>query len=151
MIREVHLDPATDQEVEAVRAVFRAYGFDPELKDDYARRSTGVLPWIIIVTLGTPILAFLRAFGAAVGTAAGQDAYPAFKNLVKDLWASRAGLPATHGAIEFEDSDNTRVILTSGLPDKALDALLRMDLEEHRGEYLVWDEESGIWRDPTRR
>src|SRR4051794_19592392 len=95
MIREVHLDPATDQEVEAVRAVFRAYGFDPELKDDYARRSTGVLPWIIIVTLGTPILAFLRAFGAAVGTAAGQDAYPAFKNLVKDLWASRAGLPAT--------------------------------------------------------
>lgn len=134
-----------------MREAFRAHGFDPDLKDDYLRRSTGVLPWIVVVTLTTPIATFFAAFGAAIGTAAGQDAYAAAKKWVKDVWASRVSSPANRGFLEIEDSDNTRVVLTSGLPDEALDALLSMDLGQHRGEYLTWDEEASTWRDPTRR
>ena len=133
-----------------MREAFRAHGFDPDIKDDYLRRSSGLLPWIIAVTLATPITAFFAAFGTTLGTAVAQDVHAAFKRWVKDMWASRAGSVADRGFLEVEDSDNTQVILTSGLPDEALDALLSMDLEEHRGEYLTWDEESGAWRDPTR-
>jgi hypothetical protein len=152
MIREVHLDPTTDEEIEAVRKAFRAYGFDPDLEADYARRSwsADVLPWIVAVVLTTPITAFFAAFGTAAGAAAGQDAYTAVKEWVKDVWASRSSSPAGRGYLEIEDSDNTRVILSSDTPEQALDALVSMDFEERRGEYLTWDDESGTWRDPTR-
>ena len=128
-----------------MREAFQAYGFEPEVAADYGRRSGGVLPWIITVVVTTPVVAFF----AAIGTAAGQDTYAAVKKWAKDMWASRTNSPASRGFLEIEDTENTRVILASDLPDEALDALVRLDWEEHRGEYLIWDD--GTWRDPTRR
>jgi hypothetical protein len=43
------------------------------------------------------------------------------------------------------------VILSSTLPDEAIEALGELDWTEKRGDYLVWSDDRREWRDPTKR
>jgi hypothetical protein len=95
----------------------------------------------------TPIPEFFKAFGAA----AGQDSYAAVKQWVKDLLAARASSPAERGYLEIDDPEGTHLIVSTETSDEALEALAGIDWEEHRGDFLIWDDESGTWRDAPRR
>jgi hypothetical protein len=105
------------------------------------------LPWLVGVTLTTPIVAYF----AAIGTAADEDTYAAVKKWVHAVWAARAGSEADEGSFTLEDPERTRLILSTRIPDEALDALSGIDWELGRGKYLVWDQAAQAWHDPTHR
>jgi hypothetical protein len=146
MIESVNLDiGAPPAEIEAVKQAFRHYGFDVDPKGTYITRSVDLTPWLVAVTITAPITAFFAAFAGE----AGKDAYAAVRAWVREVWASRAESPRPPGSLELEDPDGTRLILWSRISDHALDALSTIDWEQERGSYLMWDEEQGVWRDPT--
>jgi hypothetical protein len=148
VIQEVALDDAAaTSEVEAVRAVLESYGFAASPIPNYSRRSGGVLPWVVQIVVATPFVAFFASFG----TEAGKDTYEAFKSFISELRDARATSLAEDGAIEVIDIDSTHVVLPSGLPAHAIDALASVDWAQETSGYLIWDEAAGIWKDPLRR
>jgi hypothetical protein len=145
-IRSVYTDEdAQPHEIDAVARAFRDVGFDVEVNPGFVRRSAGPLPWAVIVTLaGVPITAFFTA----IAHEAGKDVYAAAKDFILRLWQSR---DRPEGTLEFVDGDGTRLILSTRISKRALEALAEVDWPAKRGHYLVWDEERDEWRDPTRR
>ena len=139
---ELDTDARLDELV-AVEAVFRRAGFDVAVNATYERRSAAVA-WMITITLGVPITAFVRALGAETG----KDVSVALNDWVHDLWQSRT---RPDGSIVLEDPDGTRVIVATRIPDPAIDALADVDWAAERGRYLVWDVDAGEWLDPSRR
>ena len=135
---------ATDDERAAVEEAFRRVGFDVRATDTVEYRSSGPVPWIVMVTLATPIAAFFHAFAAE----AGKDAYAAVKQWVRDLWDARA--TAGEGAVRLHDAQRSTLVLSTRIPDEALDALSRVDWEAVSGDYLTWDEARGEWGDAMK-
>jgi hypothetical protein len=72
VIEEVLLDAAASPgEVAQVEGAFTRAGFQVKPEAAIEHRAAGAVPWVVMVILGTPIVAFLRAFGEE----AGRDAY----------------------------------------------------------------------------
>jgi len=106
------------------------------------RRSAGALPWVIYVTIAVPIAAFFQSFASE----AGKDAYAAVKQWVKDVRETRNG----DGSMVLRDPEHSNLVLNSGIPDEALEALRDLDWSEKRGDYLVWNDSRGEWLDPMK-
>jgi hypothetical protein len=145
---EVHLDDeATQAEVEAVERAFRKAGYDTQPEASVGRKSLELLPWVIYVTVGGTILSFFQGFGSE----AGKDAWHAVKRWAREIWDAREGAGNGSGSIVLRDSEHSNVVLSNNIPDAALDALRDLDWSEHRGGYLVWNDERGEWVDPLKR
>lgn len=133
---------ATADELAAVEEAFRRAGLEIRAEATVGRKSAGPVQWVIYVTLATPVAAFFQSFGSE----AGKDAYGVVKRWVKDVWAARRG----NGSMVLEDSEHSTLVLSTGIPEDALDALRDLDWSENRGAYLVWSERRGEWLDPMR-
>jgi hypothetical protein len=128
-----------------VTAAFARAGLKVEVSPEYNRRAVGDLPWVVNVVLLVPIGAFFAKFGSE----AGKDAYAAVKDWIRDVWEARRDAGTGTGSIDVSDPDASHLILSSSYPPEALDALCDIDWSEKRGDYLVWDHERRVWRDPT--
>jgi hypothetical protein len=137
---------ASPAEIEDVQAVFARAGFDVTADPAYERRSAALLPWIVEVTLAAPIAAFFVAFG----TKAGEDAYSAVKSWAREMFDARRASGSGEGSLAISDSEGTNLILSSGIPERALDDLRQLEWPAHAGEYLIWDDHRG-WHDPMKR
>lgn len=144
MIADVEASPA---ELHAIDEAFRRIGVDVSSLPAYEMRSAGSLPWVVHITLAAPIAAFFTA----VATEAGKDTYALVKQWVRDLLAARAESTRPTGSITVVDTDATTVVVSAGLSDEAIDALSALDWSAVRGDYLIWDEETAAWYDPTKR
>ncbi len=144
-------DTAPPEHPAAVKEAFARAGLEVEVDPSYGRRSGEVLPWIVLVVVGLPLKGFLEGFGKGFGEAAGRDSYEALKAWRNDVSSARSGAGTGEGSIQISDPEHSNVILSSALPDEAIDALRDLDWNEHRGDYLVWDGTRKIWRDPTKR
>jgi hypothetical protein len=140
---------ASGYELTAVEEAFVRAGFDVDVRPDFEARGAFGAEWIVIVLLLTPIVKFLGSFGQTSGEEAAKDAYPAFKAWVKDTWAARRTPRTGEGSIRVMDPDGSNLILRSGYPDEALDAIPEIDWDRWRGSYLIWDETEQRWHDPT--
>ena len=61
---------------------------------------------------------------------------------------ARADSGTGEGSIEISDADGTTLVVTTGLPDAALDGLADIQWDEVRGHDLAWDDTASLWRDP---
>jgi hypothetical protein len=151
-IEYVSLDEAASpEEVAAVTAVFGRAGFEADVDANFGRKSAALLPWAIIVFLGTPLAKFFWAFFGRLGKRAADDVYPSLREFIKELIAARSSSAAPRGDIRFMDRDGTNLIVSAEITDEAIDALAQLDWEAMRGGWLLWDTERGEWRDATPR
>jgi hypothetical protein len=141
---------ATPQEVDEVRTVFERAGARAMVKPVWEKppqTGNGAF-WMVLVLLGFSFKSFADGFFGRLG----EDAADALRQLVEELQrARRQSRHANDGWVEFDDPEDTKVMLRSGLPDHAYQALLDLDWSEHRGQMLMWDEEAREWYDPNRR
>jgi hypothetical protein len=134
-------DTAPQGHVEAVATAFGEAGFEVEVVADYGRRSAGVLPWIVRITLDETIKGFFIALGAA-----------GFKTLYGAIKRARDGANSDgEGTIELYDPESSWMILPASLPDEAIDALGTLDWDRLRGGYLVWKSAEKEWVNATPR
>jgi hypothetical protein len=140
-------DTAPSGHTKAVARTFERAGFKVEVKAEYGRKAADVLPWVVRAVVLVPIAAFFASFGGE----AGKDAYASVKEWVRDVWESRKGAGTEEASLVLMDSDASQLILSSSLPNEALDALRRIDWREKHGGYLVWDSAEREWRDATPR
>jgi hypothetical protein len=145
--RVVIEDTASATDIEATTVAFRQLGFTRPVEPIYARRSAELLPWVVQATLAVPFAAFFASFGAE----AGKDAYGAAKAWIRALWTQRREAAGREGTVHLEDAGQSHLILASTLPEEALDALGGLDWSRVVGDYLVWDDQGRVWRDPTKR
>jgi hypothetical protein len=144
----VLLDASTsDGEVQEVQHAFAAAGVEADVQATYERKGIGEFPWIVMIT--APAAAFFTAIAAA----AGKDAYRVTKNLVWEVWTSRARGSGSRGDVILRDEDTgVWIALESDLPTEAYEKLAGLDLtrfETDRFGYLKYDRERGEWRPPT--
>lgn len=152
MIESVNTEAgAHAPELAAVREVFQRAGFEVDVQPVLIRRSAGVLPWIVSVTLTVPIAAWFTSFAVESGKLAAQDAHAAVKVFAKGVFAARHDAGSGRGALDLEDPEGSQLILSSDLPDEALDALAGIDWDEARGGYLTWDTTERRWLDPMKQ
>jgi hypothetical protein len=135
----------------AIKSVLAHYGIGADVKTVMERRSAQVvMPWVIEISVVGPIAAFFLSFGSTFGRTAANDAYELASEWIKALWAARADSGTGQGSIEISDSDATTLVVTTGIPDEALDALARVQWDRVQGHHLTWDEATSVWRDQTR-
>jgi hypothetical protein len=135
---EVDLDVDAFQfgsRTDELASAFRRGGIEPLSIEKIWYRAAEVLPWVIVVSLGTPIAAFFQSFGAE----AGKDAYATVKAWLREI----RGMVDRPGTIEVRAPGGTTVVLRSDLPDEALDAL--HDLPPGRLGCVVWDPSQETW------
>jgi len=134
-------DTAPPGHKDAVVEAFREAGFEVEVVADYGRRSAGVLPWIVRITLDETIKGFFITLGG-VG----------FKALYDSIKKARKGTNSEdEGTVELYDSESSWMILPASLPDEAIDALSDLDWDRLRGGYLIWNSEDKEWYNATPR
>lgn len=142
----VQLDKeAGADELKAVEAAFRRYGFDAEVEATWHRRpQTGNGPsWVIAAALGATFAQFFGGFFSA----AGADAWMKLRDWVSDLYAARQqSIHGPEGGLQLTDADGTEIVVWR-LPDEAFRRLLEIDWSEHLGGLLWWDEERREWTD----
>ncbi len=140
----VQLDSdAGHDEVLAVEAVFRRYGFDAEVEATWHKRpQTGNgLAWMIAVAIG---FGFSRFFGGFL-EAAGADAWSTLKGWVSDLQATRSrSVHGSEGNVHLTDADGNELVLWR-LPDEAFKQLFEIDWSTRQPGILWWDEERAAW------
>jgi hypothetical protein len=143
-VENVQVDvEASAAEVRDVEDAFARAGFaEIIVRADQVRRSTGLLPWIVAVTIGVPVKSFFDGFFATPG----ERAYDALGAWVKDIWRARHS-DVRAGSISIEDPDGTTVILSTTIPDEAIAALADLDWDQLCGGYLIWNAERREWQD----
>jgi hypothetical protein len=129
--------------VEAVEAVLKRNGLDARVEAGIERRAVGDLPWLIRIVEEGTIYELLK-FVATGGTTG-------IKEMYRELRDARNGAGNGKGSVELVDSENTHVILSSTLPDEAIEALDDLHWDELGGGWLVWDAGRKEWVDHTRR
>ena len=134
---EVLIDrEAAPAEVRGVTEALRGVGLEADVVPAIEHRSTGALPWIIMISI--PVSAFLTQFGAE----AGKDAYHGLVRLIRALVAARR---ADRGSIEIARHLN----IPSDVTDDGLRALLELPPDALKQGYWIWDSESGTWRNTS--
>jgi hypothetical protein len=137
---------ATPNEIANVRAVFARTGREAMVRAVWEKppqTGNGAF-WMTLVLLAVPFKAFADGFFGK----AGEDTWMALRKLVEELREARRGSTlADEGWVEFDDPDDTQVMLASGIPDEAYEALLELDWSAVRGGTIMWDEERGRWFD----
>jgi hypothetical protein len=140
---------ATPDEVERVRSVFERAGATAQVRAVWEKppqTGNGVF-WIVLVLVGVSFKSFADGFFGKLG----EDAALTFRAFVDELRdARRDSTLADDGWVEFDDIDDTKVMIAGGLPDEAYRALLDLDWSSVRGGMLMWSHESGQWFDPNR-
>jgi hypothetical protein len=140
---------ATPDEVAEVRAVFERAGGSAMVRAVWEKppqTGNGAF-WMTLVLLGVSFKAFADGFFGKLG----EDAAVALRDFVEDLREAR--MDSTHaddGWVEFDDVDETNVMLSSGVPEEAYQALLEIDWSHARGGMIMWDGASRRWFDPNR-
>jgi hypothetical protein len=141
---------ATDEEVTKVRAVFERAGREAMVRPVWEKKphtGNGAF-WTVLVLLGVSFKSFADGFFGKFG----EDAAVAFREFVDELrQARRTSTLADDGWFEFDDVEESNVMLASGLPDEAYRALLNLDWETARGGMLMWDSHEREWFDPNRQ
>jgi hypothetical protein len=146
VIEEVLIEEeAPPGQAQAVDETFASAGLEAHARAALARRSGGVLPWIVYITLAVPIVAFFNAFAGE----AGKDAYGAVKAWAKAMYEARKQSGLGRGEISIVDPAGTELVLASDWPDDALDALAEIDWDQVEGGYLIWYE--GNWTNQLPR
>ena len=138
---------ASASEVATIKEAFARNGFDVEVEANLERRAAFVLPWIVQVAVLSPFVAFFKGFGEA----AGRDAYEALRSWMHDVFAAREDAESPQGTVQLADPDHTHLEFPTGISDRAFEALRNIDWPEWTGAWMVWDEDRGVWYDPTRR
>ena len=141
---EVLLDSsATPEEVEVVREAFTDAGLTAKVRPSYERKSTGELPWVVMVSV--PLTAFLTAFAAA----AGKDAYSGLKKLVRTVWDKRTTTSGPRGSFVIIDSESRIwVHLDPDIPADAYRSLAQLDLDSFQGlRVLKYDAKTKEWKE----
>lgn len=136
-------EEASEAEVEALNRVLKDYGL-PAASPTYGRKSIGDLPWQVLIT-GAPFV----AFWTAIAKKAGDDAYDAVKQWLKEVWAARGDRPG--GVTVIDEPSQTWVVLDRDLPDEALRQLSQFDPARDGGDggYARWDPSRRTWTPPT--
>jgi hypothetical protein len=141
---------ASPAEVEDVRAVFQRAGARAMVRPVWEKPpQTGNGPfWIVLILLGVSFKAFADGFFGKLG----ENAADALREFVEELRRTRdQSTRADNGWIQFDDPDDTKVMLGADLPQEAYEALLQLDWSEHTGGMLMWDDTAHEWYDPNRR
>jgi hypothetical protein len=135
---DVHLDIDVmlfEDQREAVVSAFRRAGIEPVSTELIVYAGADVGPWVIVVTLATPVAAFFQSFGAE----AGKDAYATVKAWFREI-RDTTGRP---GYVDLRAPNGSHVVLPSDIPDEAVDAL--HEAWAARGSYPVWDPAARAW------
>jgi hypothetical protein len=80
----------------------------------------------------------------------GGDVYPLIRQWVEDLWAARRGAGNGTGSVVLQDSRDSQLVLSSTLPEEALEALRDVDWAAVEGDYLIWSEKKRQWLDQMK-
>jgi hypothetical protein len=130
---------ASPEEVAAVEDAFARAGLPVQIRAEVPLSGGPPtdLAWVVYVALGTS----LTAFFAALGSAAGADAYPALKAWIARLREARERTPG-RGEIQINSKDSQIRIPAN---DEAIAALQAIDLTAFHG-YLRWDEQRRTWQ-----
>jgi hypothetical protein len=136
-------------EASAVKSALAHYGIGAEVHRLTERRSAEVMPWVIEISVVGPLATFFESFGSTFGRTAVADPYSLVSGWIKALWTARADSGTGDGSIEISDTERTTLVVTTGLPDVALDGLADVEWHGVRGHHLTWDDTAGVWRDPA--
>ena len=144
-----------EEEVEAVRSVFRSAGLDAEVQPGIIELSAEPGPWVAdLVTVGQNavlvIAAFFGAIGAGFAQKAGQDAWDEFRadgwrglrRFMQEITSARGG---SGGRVTLRGVGHPDLSLESGLPDAAYEKLADLDWSQLGEGTLGWNGETGEW------
>jgi hypothetical protein len=109
----------TDADIAAVSEVFESAGIPVGVSAVYARRSAGLLPWVIIIGGGMLPWVFLKAALQGAGDEAGRDGWRALMRLVTALYEARKDSRASEGTVTIEPSEVREILLPRDLPEEA--------------------------------
>jgi hypothetical protein len=123
---------ASPEEVAAVERVVRSFGIGGRVEAGLHRKALGDLPFTVYVFM--PVAA---GFLGALGT----DLYAGLKRFLTGIVEARNG---RRGAVVIRDG--AQLVLSSDLPDEALQALAELDPSELEDGYWVWDRDAHEWR-----
>ena len=107
-------------------------GYDVITSDHFRPKGLAAAQWLIEVGAQQTIHGFFLALGAA-----------GFNKVVRTVFES--GDDADETGLVVVDKDETRLTLSSVLPDEALIALRDMDWTTVRGTSLTWVPDRGAW------
>jgi hypothetical protein len=140
---------ASPEEVASVRAVFERARHRAMVRAVWEKppyTGNGAF-WMTLVLVAMPFHSFLDGFFGKLG----EDVADALRDFVDDIReARRPSTLADDGWVEFDDLEDTHVMLSGGIPDEAYRALLELDWDEVRGGTIMWDADVGRWFDPSR-
>jgi hypothetical protein len=108
-------------------------GYDAITSNHFRPKGLPAAYWLIEVGAQETINGFFLALGAA-----------GFNKLVRTVFESGDDADETH--LEVVDKDETRLALSSVLPDEALIALRDMDWSTVRGTSLTWSTDCQEWK-----
>lgn len=135
-------------EASAIKSVLAHYGIGADVHRLTERRGTDVMPWVIEISVAGPIDGFFKSFGSTFGRTAVADPYSLVAGWIRALLTARVESGTGEGSIEISDADGTTLVVTTGLPDAALDGLAGIQWDGVRGHDLAWDDTASLWRDP---
>jgi hypothetical protein len=134
---------ASGDQASAVESVLAHYGIAADVGNVRERRSADTTKWVIKIALVGSIPDFFQSFGSTFGKTAARDASTLVRGWIKALFTAAAD----EGSIEISDSQATTLVVATGVPDEALDALARAPWDQVRGRYLMWNDTIGRWDD----
>jgi len=145
---------ATEEEIAAVRELFREVNLDLPVEAAHVRMSAEDLPsfLMIVASLKLFLAAFTTSYGTVLGTKAAGATPAAARRLcawVSKLYAARRDRDRT--TVHAQDVDSgLDILLRPGLPEEAFRQLLELDLDEVGGVLgqIYWSEEEGRWVSP---
>lgn len=137
---------ASDEDLQAVAALFDEFGLRAAVQANYLRKAEGPLPWLVNIL--TPANVFVGAFALAVIKRFADDMYDAARRLVVQLWRSRKQHAGPEGNVVLHDDElHVRLLLEEDLPAEAYQALARLDPREvSRKGTLHYDRARDRWR-----
>jgi hypothetical protein len=110
------LQSHTPENVAALRHGLEDAGYRDIKFVQHARADGGLLPWVVVVLVGTSVGAFFKGFF----TKAGEDAWKALAQWTAALYRGRTESPILSGEVEVCDEERrVRVVLDAALPQRA--------------------------------
>lgn len=126
---------ATVGECDAVRAVIDRAGGHAMVRAVWEKEpqtGNGAF-WMTLFLLGVPFAKFCDGFFTKLG----ENAADTLRDFVRELReARRASTHASVGWVEFDDVEDTKIMIPSDIPDDAFNALLEIDWSRVQGGTL---------------